>query len=77
MVPLAFLDIPGESVIKSTKTSWHYSPIFPQILAVCHYIHETASQILYGFNTFLADSNLPINFPTLRLYYDTIARSIW
>lgn len=83
MAPLSFLDLPGEirnQIYKDLLLIQPVSaprvlgdrPIYPQILAVCRKVHEEASQILYGSNTFLAHPNLLTDLPRLRLYYDTI-----
>lgn len=84
MAPLSFLDLPGEirnQIYKdlllilplSTPRILGDPPIYPQILAVCRQVHDEATQILYGANTFLAHPNLLADLPRLRLYYDTIS----
>jgi hypothetical protein len=81
---LAFMDFPGEIRNQiyqqllivpplSIPRLLGDPPIYPQILAVCHKVHEEARQILYSCNTFLAHPNLLSGMPRLRLYYDTIS----
>jgi hypothetical protein len=49
--------------------------VHPQILAVCRQVHTEARQILYGSNTFIADSALLTPLPQLTIHHPKVYSS--
>lgn len=49
--------------------------VYPALLAANHKIHDEATDLLYGTNTFVAHPTMLAAFPRLRAWYDPIKES--